>query len=182
MVVVLASNWWTLVLRGVLAIIFGVVTFLMPGVAIGALVLLFGAYVFVEGIFNIIAGLRAPKGYARWWTLLLEGVISVIAGLLAFFYPLATTVALLYLIAFWAIVTGVFEIATAIRLRRQMTSEIFLILSGIVSILFGALLIFAPAAGALAVVWYIGIYAIIFGALLIGAGFKLRGWMRAAAV
>lgn len=176
MAIVLAGNWWSWVLRGLLAILFGILTFIMPGVTLRVLVLLFAGYAFVEGIVNCIAAVRAPKGARRWWVLLLEGSVSVAAGMIAFFNPGISALVLIYLIGAWAIVTGAFEIAAAIRLRKQITGEWLLILSGVLSVLFGALLFFLPGLGALTIALYIGAYAILFGTLMIVLGFRLRRW------
>jgi uncharacterized membrane protein HdeD (DUF308 family) len=172
----LARNWWVVALRGVVAIIFGLLTFVLPGITLAALVLLFGAYAIVEGIFNVIAAVRARPGAAPWWALLLEGLVSIGAGVVTFIWPGLTALVLLYVIAVWAVITGVLEIAAAIRLRKVMTGEWWLALSGVLSIVFGALLMIAPAAGALVVVLWIGAYAIVFGALLIGLALRLRRW------
>lgn len=176
MAVVLARNWWALFFRGLFAVLFGILAFFWPGLTLTVLVLLFGAYSLVDGIFAIIAAVNAPKQMERWWILLLEGVAGVIVGALTFFWPAITALVLLYLIAAWAIVTGIFEIAAAVRLRRTLASEWLLGLSGVLSILFGVVLMVMPVAGALAVVWLIGAYAVIFGLLLMGLAFRLRGW------
>ena len=162
-------------LRGLVALLFGVLTFVWPGISLTALVFLFGAYAFVDGLFAVAAALRSPEGYKHWWALLVEGVFGVIAGVLAFAWPGITALVLLYLIAAWAVVTGVFEIAAAIRLRKYITGEWLLALGGALSVLFGVLLAAWPAAGALAVLWLIGAYAVLFGVLLIALGLKLRG-------
>jgi uncharacterized membrane protein HdeD (DUF308 family) len=175
----LVGNWWVFVLRGIFAIIFGVLTFLWPGMALLTLVLLFSAYSIADGVFNIVASFRATgAGQQRWWVLLLEGIVSIIAGLVAFFMPGLTALALLYLIAAWAVVTGALEIAAAIRLRRQIRGEWLLALAGILSIVFGVLLFLFPGPSALAVVLWIGAYAIAFGVLLIVLGLRLRRWAR----
>jgi len=172
----LARNWWMVALRGVAAVIFGILTFVLPGVTLAVLVLLFGAYAVVEGVLNVVAAIRGREREGRWWTLLLEGLVSIAAGVVTFVWPGLTALILLYVIAAWAIVTGVLEIVAAVRLRKAITGEWWLALSGILSILFGALLIIAPVAGALAVALWIGAYAIFFGALLIALGFRLRRW------
>ena len=175
----LVGNWWAFVLRGLLAIAFGLLTFFRPGISLLALVYMFGFYALAEGIFNIIAAFRRTGPEQQpWWALLLEGVLSMIAGLLAFFIPGITAMALLWLIAAWAIATGAMEIAAAIRLRRQIKGEWVLAVSGVLSILFGALLFAFPGAGALTVVLWIGAYAVVFGILLIALGIRLRQWAR----
>jgi uncharacterized membrane protein HdeD (DUF308 family) len=170
----LARNWWAILLRGVAAVVFGVLALLMPVTTLAALILLFGAYVLVEGIFSIIAALRGHAGAPRWM-LLLEGLVSIAAGLVTFFWPGLTALVLLYVIAAWAIVTGVLEIVAAVRLRNRIRGEWWLALSGILSVIIGGLLLWAPGAGALALVFWIGAYAVVFGALLIGLAFRLRG-------
>lgn len=175
MLVAYTSNWWALALRGLAAVIFGLIAFVWPGITLAALVFLFGAYAITDGIFAIVAGVRAPKEYKRWWLLLIQGILGVIAGLIAFILPGITALFLLGLIAGWAIVTGVMEIAAAIQLRKQIQGEWLLALSGVASVLFGVALLINPGVGALAVVWLIGAYAIVFGVLLLVLGFKLRG-------
>src|SRR5262249_54595737 len=146
----------------------------MPGVTLAVLVLLFGAYALVDGIFNVIAAISGRSGAQSWWMLLLEGLVSVAAGLVTFFMPGLTALTLVYIISAWAIITGVLEIVGAIRLRKVITNEWWLALSGVLSIAFGALIAYAPGAGALALVFWIGAYALVFGALLVGLGFRLR--------
>src|SRR5579884_3566768 len=174
----LQHHWWALAVRGVAAIIFGLLTFFAPGITIAVLVLWFGAYALVDGIFSIVAALRMPDGHSRWGSLLVEGVVGIAAGIVTFLWPAITTAALIFLIAGWAIVTGILEIAAAIRLRRIITGEWALIALGALSILFGLFLAVAPLAGALAIALWIGVYAIIFGALMLVLAFRMRRWMR----
>jgi uncharacterized membrane protein HdeD (DUF308 family) len=172
----LSRNWWLVALRGLAAIVFGVLAFVWPAITLWALVLLFGAYMLVDGIFAIVAAVRAAGREARWWLLLIEGVLGVLAGLVAAFWPGLTALALLYFIAAWAIVSGILEIAGAIRLRREIEGEWALGLSGALSLLFGVLLVVIPApAGLLSLVWLIGAYALAFGVLLLVLAFRLRG-------
>jgi uncharacterized membrane protein HdeD (DUF308 family) len=182
MTTVLARNWWALALRGVLAVLFGLIAFLMPGITLAAIVLLFGAYAVVDGIFAIIAAVRAAERHERWWSLALQGVVDILAGIIAFVWPAATALALLFLVAFWAIVTGVLEIVAAVRLRREIQGEWLLILSGILSVAFGGVLLALPAAGILVIVWWIGAYAIVAGVVMIALAFKLRGRQHRAPV
>jgi uncharacterized membrane protein HdeD (DUF308 family) len=177
MLTVYTHNWWTLVLRGVAAVVFGALAFLWPGITLLALVFLFGAYAITDGVFAIAAGLRGREK-ERWWLLLIVGILSVIAGILAFALPGMTAFVLLILIAVRAIVTGVFEIVAAIQMRKYITGEWLLALGGVLSSLFGVLLLLNPAAGALAVVWITGVYAIAFGLVQLILGFKLRGLER----
>ncbi len=173
----LARNWWVLALRGVVGILFGLAAFFLPGAALAALVLLFGAYALVDGVLAVIAGIqRATAHRGRWWMLLLEGLAGIAAGIVTFFWPGVTALALLYIIAAWAIVTGVLEVLAAIRLRREIENEGWLALAGLASLVFGVLLMIRPGAGLLAVVWIIGGYGIVFGIAMLVLAFRLRAW------
>jgi uncharacterized membrane protein HdeD (DUF308 family) len=172
----LARNWWAVGIRGIAAIIFGVLAFVWPGITLIALALLFGAYALVDGVLSLVAAIRGVPGAASGrWMLLLEGVLGIAAGILAFIWPDLTALVLLLLIGAWAIVTGVLEIIAAIRLRREIEGEWVLALAGLASIVFGALVYINPSAGALAVVWLIGAYAIVFGIALLVLAWRLRG-------
>ena len=176
---VLSRNWWALALRGLAAIVFGILAFTWPGITLWALILLFGAYMLVDGVFAIVAAVRAAGNEARWWLLLVEGILGVLAGIVAFVWPGLTALALLYFVAAWVIVTGIFEIVGAIRLRREIEGEWALILSGALSVLFGVLLAVIPApAGILSLLWLIGAYAVAFGLLLIILAFRVRNQPR----
>jgi uncharacterized membrane protein HdeD (DUF308 family) len=170
----LSRNWWAVSLRGLAGILFGIITFIAPGISLAALVLLFGAYAFADGVLAIVTAIRR-RGNDRWGMLLLEGLVGVAAGVLTLLWPGITALALLYVIAAWALVTGGFEIAAAIRLRKVITGEWILALSGILSMALGVLLIVAPGPGALAVVIWIGAYAFVFGVLLFALGLRLKG-------
>ena len=174
----LARNWWAVALRGAAALLFGLIALIWPPSAVAALVLLFGAYAFVDGIFNLIAAVRAPREGRRWGSLAFEGVVSLLAGVLTFFWPGITALALVLLIASWSLITGIAEIVAAIRLRKHIEHEWLLGISGVLSVAFGVLLFLLPAAGAIALAIWIGAYAVAFGALLIGLGFRLRSWAR----
>jgi len=171
----LARNWWLLALRGVAGILFGIVAFVWPESTLAALVLVFGAYVFVDGIFAVVAGIGMRRQMDRWWLLVLEGAAGIILGVLTFRSPDTTALVLLTFIAAWSILTGVLEIATAVRLRKLIANEWLLILSGVVSIIFGALLIAQPGAGVISIVWLLGAYALLFGILTLMLAFRLRG-------
>ncbi len=172
----LARHWWLVLLRGIAAVVFGLTAFLWPGLTFVVLVLAFGAYVLIDGVFTLISGLMRIGNSSRWWVFVLEGLVSIGVGILTFVWPGVTGLALLYLIAAWAIVTGGLEVAAAIRLRREIDNEWLLGLSGVASIVLGVLLVFQPAAGSVAVIWMIGAYALIFGILLIALSFRLRSW------
>jgi uncharacterized membrane protein HdeD (DUF308 family) len=182
MLTMLARNWWVVALRGVFAIVFGVLAIVWPGLTLFVLITLFGAYALVDGIFAVIAGIASYSRNERWWAVLLEGIAGIILGLLTFFYPGITALVLVYFIAAWALVTGIFEIAAAIRLRKEIEGEWMMVLSGILSIIFGLFLVVAPGAGALGLTWVIGAYAIVFGVVLIVLAFRLRSLPRDAQV
>ena len=169
MIRMLAQHWWVLLLRGLLAIVFGLVTFARPGITIVVLVLFWGAYALVDGIFEVIAGVRA-----KWGSLILLGVLGIIAGIVTFMWPGITAAVLLYIIAFWAIVAGVMQIAAAIRLRKEVTGEWLWILSGLCTVILGVLLIARPGAGAVSLVWLIASFAIAWGVLLVMLSFRLK--------
>lgn len=169
----LAGNWWALLLRGIAAVLFGLVALFWPGITLYVLIIFFGAYALVDGIFAIVAGVRGVGG--RRWLLLAVGVLGVLAGLIAFFYPNITALVLLYVIAFWAILSGILEVVMAISLRREIENEWLMGLSGVLSVVFGVLLAALPRVGLLSLVWLIGIYALIFGVALIVLSLRLRG-------
>jgi uncharacterized membrane protein HdeD (DUF308 family) len=177
--VIISGSWWAFVLRGIFSIIFGVLCFFMPGLALVTLVFMFGFYAIADGVFNIVGAFSGGSIQTQpWWALLLEGIVSLAAGAMAFFMPGITALALLFLIAAWAVVTGGLEIAAAIRLRKQITGEWLLALAGVVSIIFGAFLFIFPGPGALAMVLWIGAYSTVFGIMLVALGIKLRSWAR----
>jgi len=177
---VLERNWWTFAVRGIAAVIFGVLALAMPGIALYVLVILFGAYCLADGVFALIGAVREAEAHNRWAHLLFVGIFGILVGAITFFFWQITAFALLYLVAAWAIVTGILELVGAFELRRHLPGELWWMLAGLVSIAFGVLLIERPLNGALAVVWIIGIYAIVFGGFLIGLALRLRGLKRAA--
>lgn len=172
---VLVRNWWALALRGLLAILFGLIALLMPGVTLAVLVLLFGAYAVVDGIFAIISGIRAAGKRERWWPFAIEGLLDLFVGVVAFVMPLETALALLYVVGFWAIVTGILRIVAAVWLRKEIEGEWLLILNGVFAVIFGVVLVALPAVGLITLAWLIGVYAIVIGIALLGLGFRLRG-------
>jgi len=176
----LAKVWWALALRGVAGILFGILAFVMPALTLAVLVLLFGAYALVDGIFNVVASLSGRSGARPWWALLLAGLVCIGAGLLTLFMPGLTALALAYLIGVWAIIIGVLEIISAVRLRKVITNEWWLGLSGVLAIVFGVLLTLAPGPGALAMVIWIGAYAFVYGVFLVLLGLRLRRRLRRA--
>jgi uncharacterized membrane protein HdeD (DUF308 family) len=172
---ILARNWWVFALRGLAAILFGILAIVWPLLTLQVLVLLFGAYALVDGVFTIIAGVASHERNQRWWMMLLEGLAGIIVGVLTFIWPETTALVLLYFIAAWAIITGVLEIVAAVRLRREIDNEWMMGIAGAASILFGLILFIFPGAGALSLVWLIGVYSILFGILLVVFAFRLRG-------
>jgi uncharacterized membrane protein HdeD (DUF308 family) len=176
----LADNWWLLLLRGLAAVAFGVLAFVWPGLTLITLIWLWGAYALSDGVIAISAAFNASGGDAgpRWW-LGLSGVVSILAGAVAFWYTGMTTLVLLMFIAAWAVIIGATQIWSAIALRRVLQHEWLLILNGVLSIAFGVILMVQPGAGALAVAWMIAWYAIFFGVLYIALAFRLRQYKRA---
>jgi uncharacterized membrane protein HdeD (DUF308 family) len=171
----LTRHWWAVGLRGLLAILFGILALVLPGVTVIVLIALFGAYVLIDGIVAIYLAFRGRANNRNWGWLLVEGIAGVLIGIITFRWPGVTTFVLLAFIAAWAIITGVMEIFEAIELRRVIDNEWLLILSGAASVLFGVLLLLFPSGGALALVWLIGIFALIFGILLLVLSWRLRG-------
>jgi len=169
----LAQNWWAVALRGVFAILFGFVALALPGATILSLVLFFSAYMLVDGVFGIIAAVRAASRDQRWGLLVLEGVANIATGLVALLWPGLTVLAFVLMLAAWSIVTGVLMIASAIRLTRRHGRG-WLAVSGVISVLLGIALLIAPIVGAVVLTWWLGAYAIAFGAALLVLGFKLR--------
>jgi uncharacterized membrane protein HdeD (DUF308 family) len=153
-------HWWAFALRGVAAIVFGVLAWAWPGLTIATLVLLFGAFAIVNGVMAIISAFRT---HDHVWLLVVEGVLGILAGIVAFAWPGITALTLLFFIAGWAIITGIFEVVAAVRLRQVVEHEWMWIVGGVLSVIFGILLFAQPGSGALAVVWLIGLYAILFG-------------------
>ena len=170
-------NWWLIALRGVFAILFGIAAIVWPELTLFVLVILFGTFSLTDGILTIVSGV-ANRINRQWWIWLFQGVISLLVGLLAFVWPGITALILLYLIAAWAVVTGVFGVFAAINLRKEIKGEWVLGLSGVLSILFGLLLVLNPGSGALALILVIGSYSIVFGLLLLYLRIKLRAVSR----
>src|SRR5256886_6002773 len=170
----LKRHWWVPVIRGIAAIVFGVIAFVYPGLTIAVLVLLFGAWVLVDGVFRIVGAIGHRASDSDWGFNLIIGILGIIIGFLTFHAPGITALALIIYIAAWALMIGATEIAVAIKLRREIKGEWFLILMGLASIVFAALLLWNPLAGAAALIWIMAWYAVIFGVLAIIFGFRLR--------
>jgi uncharacterized membrane protein HdeD (DUF308 family) len=174
----LATNWGALVIRGLAGIIFGILALTWPGITLLALVFLFAGYALVDGVTSLIGAVRAIEHHDRWGVLVLEGIVGIVAAVVTIAWPGITALALVYVIAAWAIITGVLEIAAAIRLRRHISGEWLLVLGGIASLVIGFLLMIAPLAGALVIAIWVGAYALVFGVVLVALGFRLRSWGR----
>jgi uncharacterized membrane protein HdeD (DUF308 family) len=170
----LSRNWGWIVVRGVVAVMFGVLALVLPGITLAALVLLWGAYALADGIIALVAAFRIRDRGKPFWALVVVGILGIAAGILTFIWPGMTAIVLLAFIAAWSLVMGIFQIIAAVRLRKSIENEWLLGLSGLLSVIFGVLMLINPGAGALAVIWVIGAYAIVFGVLLIALGFKVR--------
>ena len=172
---VLAQNWWKLLLRGLLAIAFGVLTFLQPGITLAALVLVFGAYALMDGVIAIWTALAGRDRIEHWVVLMVGGICGVGFGVLTFAAPGVTAFTLQVYIALWAVATGVLAIVAGVRLRREITGEWLLILTGLAAVAFGVLLVARPIAGALSVLSIIATFAVCYGALLMMLAFRVKG-------
>jgi uncharacterized membrane protein HdeD (DUF308 family) len=169
----LARNWWAVLLRGIAAIIFGAIALLMPGVTLATLVLLFAAYMLVDGVLDIVSGIRAARRHERWGLLVLEGVVDIIAGAAAFLVPAAALLVFVALLAVWAMISGGLMFASSFRLNRTH-GRLWLIVGGAASVIWGALMLVFPFTGLLVLTWWLGAYAIVFGGSLIILSFRLH--------
>jgi uncharacterized membrane protein HdeD (DUF308 family) len=170
---VLARNWWAVAIRGVIAILFGLMALLLTGPTMLSLILLFAAYMLVDGVFAIVSAIRAARAGERWGLLVLEGVADIVTGAIAFLWPGITLIAFVMLVAAWAIVSGGLMWAAAYQLKKDH-GRWWLALGGIVSVVYGALLVVAPLIGAVVLTWWIGAYALVFGIALLVLAFRLR--------
>ncbi|GJD94121.1 HdeD family acid-resistance protein [Methylobacterium iners] len=171
---VLARNWWLMALRGVFAILFGAIAFVAPGAFVLSLVLFFSAYMLVDGLCGIVAAVRAAQKHERWGLLLAEGILDILVGVAAFLVPAAAVWAFVYLVAFWALVSGGLMLAAAFKLHAHY-GRWWLALGGLVSVLFGIALLINPGLSALVLTWWLGGYAVAFGIMLLILAFQLRG-------
>lgn len=173
---ILSRTWWVLMLRGIIAILFGLITWKQPELSIALLIIFFGAYILADGILGVFAAVAGRKHDDGWWIMLLWAFVGVGVGLLVLVKPGVAALALLIYIAIWAIATGVFQIAIGVRLRKEIKGEWFLIIGGLISVVFGAFLVSQPAEGALALAWLIATYAILFGILLVILALRMRSF------
>lgn len=170
----MASKWWVLLIRGIAAIAFGVLALIWPELTVGILVIFFGAYALVDGVFSLFTAFTGRNQHSKWWLDALEGAASIIFGILVFVWPGLSALVLLFMIGAWAIVTGVLEIVAAYQLRKEIEGEWLLILAGVASVVFGIIVFVAPGAGALALIVYIAAYAIVFGIALVALSIRMR--------
>lgn len=174
----LHRSWWLLLLRGIAAVAFGVLTFVWPQISLLTLILVYGIYAVADGALALIAAVRGGGFAPRWW-LALGGVVSILAGVLAFALPGLTALVLVYLIGFWSITRGVLEIIGAVRLRKEIANEWSLGAAGALSVILGLILVFMPGAGAMGLLWLIATWAVLFGLLLIWVAFRVRALAKA---
>jgi uncharacterized membrane protein HdeD (DUF308 family) len=175
---ILSRYWWMTLLRGVIWVLFGLVAFVRPGISLVTLALLFGAFAFVDGVAAVVTGIGGRHEHEQWWLLLLLGLCGIGVGVMTFLSPGLTALVLLFYIATWAIVTGLLEIAAAVRLRKEITGEFWLALAGFLSVAFGLFVVARPGAGALALLWLIAFYAIAFGVALILLSLRVRRFVK----
>jgi uncharacterized membrane protein HdeD (DUF308 family) len=176
----LARNWWAMALWGALAILFGALVFFWPALLWVVVLASFAVYALLTGALAIILAFFGPRWGQPWWGLLLEGIFSILAGALTLVWPEITELALLFLIAFWAVATGVLQVVAAIRLRKEIEGEWALGLAGVLSVLFGLALVALPGPGAVAIAWLIASYSVAFGVLMLALAFRLRSLARGA--
>jgi len=169
----LARNWWAIGLRGALAIVFGLIALFLPGATMLSLVIVFAVYAFADGVFGVVSAVRAGQSGRRWGLLAFEGLVNMGVGVIAVLWPGITVVAFVLLVAVWAMMTGALELAAAFRLGTE-DGRWWLVVGGLVSLLYGALLLVAPMLGAVVLTWWLGAYALIFGVALVVLAFKLK--------
>lgn len=174
MLAIFTKNWWVFLLRGLFAVVFGILALIWPEITLITLMFLFGVFVLLEGLLNLLIGIASSETNRRWWMTLVEGVLGIVIAILTFVYPNLTAVVLLYFIAAWGLITGVLEFLAAIRLRRLIENEWLMIINGLVSIIFALLLFIFPDESAISLVWLIGLFEILAGFLLIILSFRLR--------
>jgi uncharacterized membrane protein HdeD (DUF308 family) len=176
MLSLVARGWWVYAVRGVAAIIFGILALAWPVPTLAALVIMFGAYAFVDGVAMLVALARGDVLARRHaWATGLTGALGIVIAVATLVWPGITALTLLYLVAFWAISTGILEIAAAIEFRREIDGEIWMIVGGVLSIVFGSLLVVFPGTGLLSLVWLVGFFAITFGCSSLGLAYRLHG-------
>lgn len=171
--------WWALALRALAALVFGIIALTRPGVVLGVFVIMFGIYAIADGIFAVISALRGVRSHERWGWMLFEGIVGIIAGLIALFYPGIGVLTLVWLVAIWALVTGILEIAAAVTLRKSVTGEWRLVLGGILSILLAVFIAARPRVGVAVLAIWIGVYALIYAVITFALAMRVRKWAHA---
>lgn len=169
-----STYWWIFLLRGVFALVLGILALIWPGVTFTTMIIFLGAYLFIDGLFAIVGAVGARKTSDNWGLFLLSGLLGVLLGILTLVNPFVTGAALIYLVAFWALLAGLLEIILSIRLRKVITGEGWYILGGLLTVVFGILLIANPVAGAITLTWIFGFYAIVIGIMLLSLAFRLK--------
>jgi uncharacterized membrane protein HdeD (DUF308 family) len=170
-----ARDWWVFAIRGIAALVFGALAFIWPETTLTVLVFLFGAYVLVDGVSLLVALVRGdPVARRHGWAVAIMGVLGIVAGVVTFVAPGLTALSLLYLVAFWAIATGTFQVIAAIQLRKELDNEFWMALGGVASVVFGVLLVASPGAGLISLVWLVGIWAVVFGVSSLGLAYRLH--------
>jgi uncharacterized membrane protein HdeD (DUF308 family) len=166
--------WWAIALRAGVAIILGIIAFALPGITLTAIVLLFGFYAVIDGVLALIAAVREIRNHGHWGVMLLEGIIGIAAGVIVLLWPGIGALALTLIVAAWALATGVLEIIMAVRLRRVISGEWLLVLSGVLSIALGVVVALFPGVGALALIWWMGAYALAYGVVMLTLALRIR--------
>ena len=172
------SYWWLLIIRAIVAILFGISAIFWPGLTLLFLVYLFGAYALIDGIVSVVVALQERNAYSRWWVLLIGGIAGIILGILVFFWPGVTSLVLFYLVAAWAVVTGIFEVIAAFSVRA-MGVEWWLVIGGVLSIILGIIFFLHPVASILSIVWLLGVFALIYGVIQIVRAIQFRSLLSA---
>jgi uncharacterized membrane protein HdeD (DUF308 family) len=175
---IMSGLWWAIALRALAAILLGIIAIFLPGPTLAAIVIVFGIYAIIDGILAIVAAVRGFRKKECWWPMLLQGLVGIAAGAIAIFSPGIGALALTYLVAAWALVTGAFEIAAAIRLRKVISGEWLLLIAGLLSIVLAVLVALFPGTGALLLVWWIGAYAFAYGVVSLVLALRVRSWTR----
>lgn len=178
MIIMISRKWWTWILRGVLAVLAGVVALIWPNISIQAILILLGIYLIADGLLTAAVSILHRRQAANWWFFLAEGVMGLVIGFFALVFPHIMAVAVVYLVAFWALVTGILEILAAVQLRRQMAGEWLLLLAGILSLIIGIVFIVLPHAGIVLIVWLLAFYLILFGVLMTVLGIRMRSYRK----
>ncbi|WP_100124168.1 HdeD family acid-resistance protein [Snodgrassella alvi] len=170
----LSENWWIVLIRGIAALIFGLLTWFYPFISILVMMMFFGVYALIDGVMGIVISINGRRTHQDWWLMLIWGIVSILAGMVTFFVPGITWLVLIAFIAIWALVSGVLQIIAAIRLRKSIHGEGWMIVAGILSVLMGIILLVNPLQGGIALTWVIGVYAALFGVVNIALAFRVR--------